>query len=182
MRPHAFAKVDRPGDFAGGDVYDHHAIAVGARLADAGVAINRHVRRAAIRRCSHFVSGLAAFGHGGYLLTGIDIDDAEALVAFIGHQQQAPSRSLRQDYSHQTKQHRNYQAQHFSPRRSQYHKRQATVTHGYARFSAAMCRSLPARAPSESGRSRFPGILQENGEWQSSRQTELAIPVRRWPA
>jgi hypothetical protein len=110
------SELHRPGDFAGGDIDDYHAVAVGSGLADAGVAVDRHVGRAAVGGRHHFVSGLAAFGHGGHLFAGGDIDNPEALVAFICHQKQTPPGGVRQHNSDQTKEHWNQYSHRSSPR------------------------------------------------------------------
>src|SRR6185437_3017179 len=69
--------------------------AVGARLADAGVAIDWNIGQFPIARCSDLVPGHSAFGYLGYLFSSNRIDDPQAVVAFIGNQEQARPCGLR---------------------------------------------------------------------------------------
>ena len=108
VRPHAFSEIDIPRDLAGSDIDHHHAGAVGSRLSDAGVSINRNVGRLPVGRCRHLMSGNATFGHGGHLLAQFDIDDAQTMVALIGHQQQTSTRRFR-DCGRQATENRNHQ-------------------------------------------------------------------------
>jgi hypothetical protein len=85
----AFSKIEIANDFSGGDIDNHHVAAVSARLANAGVAIDWNIRQFPIARCSDLVPGHSAFGYLGYLFSSNRIDDPQAVVAFVGNQQQA---------------------------------------------------------------------------------------------
>ena len=62
-------------------------LAVGPRLAYAGVAIDGHKSQLAVGRGDDFMAGDAAFGDRGEHFAAGGIDDGEALVAFFGDQQ-----------------------------------------------------------------------------------------------
>jgi len=71
------------------DVDDHHVLAVGARLAHAGVAVDGHIRQAAVRRRGDLVAGDSALYDRHDDLARRGIDNGQAGVAFLSDQQVA---------------------------------------------------------------------------------------------
>jgi hypothetical protein len=79
----AVAEVEVPTTFVRGDIDDDEVAAVGAGLADAGVAVDGDVGEAAVGRGDDFMAGCAAFRDRGEDSAGDGIDDGEALLAFL---------------------------------------------------------------------------------------------------
>ena len=96
MRADAMIKLKVAHNLARRDVDNDHVAAVGARFADAGVAVDRNVSKFAIRRCDHLVARRSSFGNGCHLLTRIGINDPESLISLIGDQQHAPRHTASQ--------------------------------------------------------------------------------------
>ena len=89
VRPHAFAEIDIAHNFPRRQIDDHKIGAVSARLSDPGVSIDRHVGEFSVGRRRDFVPGYAALGYLRHLLPGDRIDEAQTVVALIGHQYQS---------------------------------------------------------------------------------------------
>jgi len=89
VRPLGAAEVDRRHPTARRDVDDVHGLPVGAGAADAGVAVDGHVGRAAVGRGDHLVAGDAALLDRRHLAARDGIDDAQSVIALVGHEQQA---------------------------------------------------------------------------------------------
>src|SRR5581483_171311 len=87
MRSNSVSKIYVAGHLSRGNVDDHHVSTVGAWLADAGIAVHRHISRPAVPRRDHFMPGHAAFGDGRNLLLRDGIHDAQIPAALIGNEQ-----------------------------------------------------------------------------------------------
>jgi hypothetical protein len=76
------AKVDCPNDLMRWDIDDEHLLAVGSWIADSGIAIDRNICGAAVRRSFNFVSRDALLWN--YYLTSIShIDERESAILLI---------------------------------------------------------------------------------------------------
>ncbi len=83
------AEIHGSDQLASGDVNHRDVLAVTARLANAGVAVDRNEGKLAVGRCDDFMSGNAAFSDLRDLPTGVGINDAERGFAFVSDQQVA---------------------------------------------------------------------------------------------
>src|SRR4051794_2228755 len=89
VRAHAFIELDGVDGFALGEVDDANDVAISARLADPGVAVDRNDRKLAVRSGGHFMAGDTFLINGGDLFAKRGIDNSKRMVAFIGDEKEA---------------------------------------------------------------------------------------------
>ena len=97
VRPHAVVEIDLAHNLVRGHVDHHDLCAVGSRLAHAAISVDGHKRQLPIRRTRNLVPGNAALGHIGNHFSGHGIDNRQAAIALLIHQQ---SRLLRLNHTH----------------------------------------------------------------------------------
>src|ERR1700723_2785179 len=95
MRTNAMSEINVAHNLARLDIDDDEIAAIAARFADAGITVDGNVSQLSIRRSDHFVPCISALRNGCYCLAGIWIDDAERLIALVGHEQNAARRGRR---------------------------------------------------------------------------------------
>jgi len=83
----AVAEVEASDYLLGGDIDDDEAGAVGAGLANAGIAVDGHIGEPAIGRGDNFMTCFAAFGDRGEDGACDWIDDGKALLALLRDQE-----------------------------------------------------------------------------------------------
>jgi hypothetical protein len=83
------AEIKMPGQLAGGNVDDRDLGAIGSRLANAGVSIDRYERGSTVGRGNHLVARDSALRNFGYLFLFGRGHNPEGMISLIRNEQQA---------------------------------------------------------------------------------------------
>src|SRR5882757_3841024 len=94
MRPQRFAKINAVSKFALAHINNIDAAAIGAGLADAGIAVNRNVRKASVLAHGDFVT-IDAHNNFGDLATRLRINEQSRVLVLIRDHEKSVSRRAR---------------------------------------------------------------------------------------
>ena len=93
VRSHAVAEIDDVDDPVGQEINNEDLLAVGAGLADAGVAVDGKEGGAAVGRGGDFMAGDALFRDDGDLFAAGGVDQAESAGELVGGEEDSCCRS-----------------------------------------------------------------------------------------